>query len=99
MLGSLAREPYQGGSSPSNWTAREITFGVSEIVGGSFGNEYEIAFAENLSLGKKVAVTDGYLYVIGDHTLKDQYLCIQAGEIGFIEGPPNSENVLIEFAL
>lgn len=97
--GTLAGEPYHGGSLPSDWSALDITFGVGEIVGGSFGPEYEIDFAEKLSVGKKVAVTGGYFYVIADHSLAKQYLCIQAGEIGLIKAPPGSETVLIEFAL
>jgi hypothetical protein len=99
VLGTLAGEPYQGGSLPTDWSALDITFGVGEIVGGSFGNEYEIEFAEKLSLGKKVPVTGGYLYVMSNHSLMHQYLCLQAGEIGLIEAPPSAENVLIEFSL
>ena len=51
------------------------------------------------SVGKKVAVTGGFFYVLGDHPLANQYLCIQAGEIGLVQAPPASQTVLIEFAL
>lgn len=99
VVGALAGEPYVGGGPPSNWSAGKITFGVGEVVGGGFGNQYEITFAEKLSVGKKVAVTGGFFYVAGDHSLENQYLCIQAGEIGLVHAPPTSQTVLIEFAL
>ena len=40
------------------------------------------------SVGKKVAVTGGFFYVLGDHPLANQYLCIQAGEIGWSKRHP-----------
>ncbi len=99
ILGSLAGEPYDGGSSPTDWRARSITFGTGEVEGGTFGPEGELKYGEQLSLGKKVALTSGFLYVSFPHSLTMQYLCIQAGELGLIKAPPSSDSVLLEFSL
>jgi hypothetical protein len=34
-----------------------------------------------LTVGTKVPITNGYVYVLPPHPLAEQYVCIRAGEI------------------
>lgn len=97
VSGMLANEAYAGGAPPSNWRGGTLTFGVGEVVGGMFGNEYELHYDTTLALGSKAAITSGFFYVAEPHSLANQYVCVQGGEIALVEAPPSSENVLIEF--
>ncbi len=86
-----------GGSAPSNWTASTIEFGIGETSGSAFGLECSLSFSSKLTVGAKVPITDGFLYVQGSHSLAGKYVCIKAGEITLVKAPPNAESVLIEF--